>query len=140
MQENLDTSQLSGDYSITINGDNEIAVFADKHRIEQVIVNLLNNAVKYSPKSKRIDIFIKQEADAVQVAIQDFGIGIPLEKQAHLFDRYYRVDYSGNQYSGLGLGLYISSEIVKKHEGTIGVKSRPGEGSTFWFTLPVEKT
>lgn len=71
------------------------------------------------------------------IAVQDAGSGIPTEKQHLLFDRYYRADESGMQVSGLGLGLYISAEIITRHKGKIGVHSEPGKGSTFWFTLPL---
>ena len=136
IDENIHNLQLSGLYRIAIEGSRESEVFADKHRIEQVITNFINNAVKYAPKSYSIHISIEQFNQCIKVSVQDFGIGIPADKQAHLFDRYYRVDYSGNQYSGLGLGLYISSEIIKKHNGQIGVQSQPGTGSTFWFIIP----
>ncbi|HEY4195001.1 MAG TPA: HAMP domain-containing sensor histidine kinase, partial [Mucilaginibacter sp.] len=66
----------------------------------------------------------------------DRGPGIAEDKLPHLFDRYYRADSEGAQYSGLGLGLYISAEIIRRHGGDIGVDSEPGNGSTFWFTLP----
>jgi signal transduction histidine kinase len=73
----------------------------------------------------------------VKVSVIDKGAGIPAKNLPSLFDRYYRVDHGGNTYTGLGLGLYICSEIIKKHNGTIGVESVTGEGSTFWFTLPI---
>jgi signal transduction histidine kinase len=72
-----------------------------------------------------------------QVSVQDFGKGIPAENIPHLFERYYRVDTSGIQYSGLGLGLYISAEIIERHGGEMGVESEIGKGSTFWFTIPL---
>jgi len=72
-----------------------------------------------------------------RVSVTDKGPGIPPDKVPHLFERYYRVDSVGMQFSGLGLGLYISSEIIKRHGGHIGVESEPGKGSTFWFTVPV---
>jgi two-component system CheB/CheR fusion protein len=72
-----------------------------------------------------------------KVSVTDKGLGIPAEKQRFLFDRYYRVDNRGSQYTGLGLGLYICAEIIKVHHGEIGVISEAGKGSTFWFTLPV---
>ena len=123
---------------ITISGVQDVSIMADRYRVEQVLANMLNNAIKYAPSSMRINIAIElAEPNRVKVSIRDYGIGIPQEKQEHLFDRYYRVDYSGNQYSGLGLGLYISNDIITKHNGTIGVNSQPGNGSTFWFTLPI---
>jgi signal transduction histidine kinase len=73
----------------------------------------------------------------LKVAVIDNGPGIAPEKVPFLFDRYYRADHTGSQYSGLGLGLYICSEIIKRHGGQIGVESQVGNGSTFWFTLPL---
>lgn len=126
-----------GFYTIRAEGEMEMEVFADKGRIDQVVVNFVNNAVKYAPNSREICIKVEKVNDMAKVSIIDKGPGISAEKLPHLFDRYYRVDGSGNQYSGLGLGLYISSEIVKKHNGFIGVESEIGKGSTFWFTLPI---
>ena len=126
-----------GEYKVLIEGDTDARVFADAHLIEQVLINLLNNAVKYAPDSKTIWLKAKQEADGLTIYVTDNGAGIPASKVPHLFDRYYRVDHSGKQYSGLGLGLYISSEIIKRHGGEIGVNSELGMGSTFWFTLPL---
>ena len=140
VKENVDNIQFVNKNinSVTITGSRDASIMADKYRIEQVLTNLLNNAVKYSPASVRICIDIDlYETNNVKVSVQDFGIGIPADKQKQLFDRYFRVDYSGNQYSGLGLGLYISNEIITKHNGKIGVDSELGKGSTFWFILPV---
>jgi two-component system CheB/CheR fusion protein len=100
------------------------------------VVNFVNNAVKYAPQSKEILIKIEKVNDMAKVSVIDRGPGISPEKIPHLFDRYYRVDSNGSQYSGLGLGLYISAEIIKKHSGVIGVDSELGKGSTFWFTFP----
>lgn len=124
-------------YELVFEGDEELSVFADHARIDQVVVNLVNNAVKYSPGSKKIILRVEKVENKAKVTIQDFGIGIPEEKQKHLFERYYRVDYSGIQFSGLGLGLYIVAEIIERHGGKIGVNSKVGAGSTFWFTLPL---
>lgn len=116
--------------------DPNLQLFADEHRIEQVLVNLVNNAVKYAPGSSEIYLKAAQQADQFIISVRDLGPGIEPEKLPHLFDRHYRADFSGMQYSGLGLGLYISAEIVKRHGGQIGVDSSPGHGSTFWFSIP----
>lgn len=126
-----------GVYDIQVVGDMYVQVYADAIRIEQIVTNFITNAVKYAPESKQIVIYIEKIKGMAKVSVTDKGPGIPVEKQRFLFDRYYRVDNSGSQYSGLGLGLYICSEIIKVHNGEIGVISEQGKGSTFWFTLPV---
>jgi len=129
--------RAEGVHDIIINGDLGLSVYADAEKIEQVIVNFVNNAAKYAPKSREIRLNISRVNDKARVAVTDKGPGIPAENIPHLFDRYYRVDTNGIKYSGLGLGLYISTEIIKKHGGEIGVDSKIGEGSTFWFTIPL---
>jgi two-component system phosphate regulon sensor histidine kinase PhoR len=124
--------------AVIIKGDTQLQLHADPNRIEQVVVNFINNAVKYAPASREIVISVVKLENDIRISVMDEGPGIDKTKQQHLFDRYYRTDYSGEQYSGLGLGLYISAEIVKKHNGRIGVESEPGKGSTFWFTLPLQ--
>ena len=115
-------------------------VFADKHRIGQVITNLITNAVKYSPHADKIVVRSGLEGQHVQLCVQDFGIGIPDDKKDKVFEQFYRV--SGDKqhtFPGLGLGLYISSEIVKREGGEIWVTSVEDEGSTFCFSLPVNR-
>jgi two-component system sensor histidine kinase VicK len=129
--------RAGGSYHIKTEGDLTLKVYVDASRIEQVIVNFLNNAIKYSPNSKDMLMMIEKVNDTAKVSVIDKGQGIAADKIPHIFDRYYRVDSSGSQYSGLGLGLYICSEIIKKHHGNIGVVSEIGKGSTFWFTLPI---
>ena len=129
--------RMNDRYELVVGGDKELFIDADYRRIDQVIVNLVNNAIKYAPRSNRIEINVEHNAENAKVSVRDFGIGVSAEKLPHLFDRYYRVDSLGVQFSGLGLGLYICSEIVKRHKGQIGVDSEVGAGSTFWFTLPL---
>jgi PAS domain S-box-containing protein len=128
--------RMSGKYHLVIKGDLETQIYADEHRIDQVIVNLVNNAVKYAPDANEIHINIIREEGFVKLTVTDFGPGIPPDQIPHLFDRYWRSDYSGARYTGLGLGLYICSEIIKKHKGQIGATSELGTGSVFWFTIP----
>ncbi len=132
--------RAAGIYTITTEGDMEVAAYADAARIEQIMVNFINNAIKYAPESKEIRISIEKINDTAKISVSDTGPGIPPEQVRYLFDRYYRVDSSGSQYTGLGLGLYICAEIIKKHNGQIGVNSVLGKGSTFWFTLPVPES
>ena len=110
----------------------------DKDRINQVITNLISNAVKYSPNADVVDIALSAEPGWVTVTVKDHGIGIPKDQQKKIFERFYRAEsLPKNTYQGLGLGLYISMEIIKKHNGRMGVKSEHAQGSEFWFSLPV---
>ena len=116
-------------------------IYGDRNRIGQVITNLISNAIKYSPDNGEIILTTFKAKNTIRLCVQDFGIGILKEKQDKVFDRFYRV--SGNKEStfpGMGLGLFISSEIIKRHNGKITLKSTKGKGSTFCFTLPVKKT
>ncbi|MDF3078273.1 MAG: domain S-box protein [Sphingobacteriaceae bacterium] len=131
--------KMSGTHDINVVGDLQLEVVADKERIDQVLSNLVNNAVKYAPESREIVIRIERVMGFAKVSVTDKGKGIPQDKISHLFHRYYRIEDKTN-FSGLGLGLYISSEIVKRHQGQIGVESESGRGSTFWFTLPLEQS
>ncbi len=129
--------RVTGKYTLTFIGDRELSAIADEHAIDQVMVNLINNAVKYAPESYEIIIKAEQAPGAIKVSVTDKGPGIAADKIPHLFDRYYQAQASGFNNSGLGLGLFISAEIIKKHGGQIGVHSEVEKGSTFWFTIPV---
>jgi PAS domain S-box-containing protein len=119
-------------------GSTNKTVFGDKDRIGQVISNMLTNAIKYSPHANKIIVKTTADKDNVTLCVQDFGVGIPKERQEQVFERFYRV--SGNDtISGIGLGLYISAEIIKRQHGKIWVESEEGRGSTFYFSLPVQK-
>jgi PAS domain S-box-containing protein len=128
--------RASGNHQLIFQGDKDLRVFADEHRLDQVIENFVNNAVKYAPDSKNIYLIAEKEGNNVKISVRDAGPGIHPDKVPHLFSKYYRAEYTGAQYSGLGLGLYICAEIIKKHGGQIGVDSKIGNGSTFWFTIP----
>jgi PAS domain S-box-containing protein len=115
----------------------DITVLADGMKIEQVIVNFLTNAIKYSPDNKRIVLTVEKRLERAVVSVRDFGIGIPKEHLERVFLRYYRVQQSNYAIDGLGIGLYISREIVERHNGSIWVESEEGQGSTFYFDLPL---
>ncbi|HVA97218.1 MAG TPA: ATP-binding protein [Candidatus Acidoferrales bacterium] len=117
-----------------------ISVYADRFRIYQVITNLITNALKYSREEKNIKVQIKRNNGKVIVSVQDFGIGIAKEEQKKIFDRLYQVtDDRQKTFSGFGMGLYISQAIVKRHRGAIWVESEKEKGSTFYFSLPLQK-
>jgi signal transduction histidine kinase len=109
----------------------------DAGRIEQVLNNLVGNALKFTPPGGRVTVTVRPGADAVRVEVADTGDGIAPGHLPHLFDRFYQVDNtSTRQVGGTGLGLAISKALVEAHGGHIGVESTPGAGSTFWFSLP----
>src|SRR6185503_18608970 len=99
--------------------------------------NLINNAVKYSPNNKEIIVKAEKNGATATVSVRDFGIGMSAEDQKEIFQRFYRVNGHDATMPGLGIGLYISSEIIKEHNGEINVKSKLNEGSEFSFVLPL---
>ncbi len=117
----------------------DILIPLDEIRIEQVLINFLTNAIKYSPNNNQVIVstFVDEEAEEVRVNVTDFGIGIPDFKQDAVFKKFYRVEESSLQFQGMGIGLFICSEIIKQHHGSVGVSSILDEGSTFYFTLPL---
>jgi PAS domain S-box-containing protein len=134
-----DTMQeFSTTHTITIHGASHAHIVGDSDRLGQVFTNLINNAVKYSPQPGQVDIYITVSQNTVTVSVRDYGIGIPKEHQQKIFDRFYRVtDVHDKPSSGLGMGLYISSEIVKRHGGRLWVESPENKGATFFVSLPV---
>jgi PAS domain S-box-containing protein len=114
-------------------------VNGDRERLQQVIINLLSNAVKYSPDSKDIFINAYIENNQLTVSVKDNGIGISENNLSKIFERYYRVEGQDIHFQGLGIGLFISMDIVRRHDGKLWVESEVGKGSTFYFTLPLKK-
>ena len=114
---------------------------ADQARLSQVVGNVLDNAVKYSPQGGQVTVKLEEHENDYLVSIIDQGIGINAEYLDHIFERFYRVhNRASRQYSGIGLGLYVTKEIVEKHGGRIWVTTNQGLGSTFFFTLPRTRT
>jgi signal transduction histidine kinase len=128
-----------GQRAIEIENPLNIEIEADEVRLGQVINNLLSNAIKYSPPDVPVRVITSASNGMLKVEIIDQGRGIAPEKVEHLFDRFYRVDEKLTEVSGLGLGLYIVSEIIKLHHGKYGVTSELGKGSNFWFEIPIKQ-
>ena len=127
------------DYTIEVNLQKDAPVFADRERISQVLVNFLTNAIKYSPKNKLIEVRSFIDENYFTVVVKDRGIGINKQSQEKIFERFYRVEGTNEKtYPGFGIGLFICSEIIQRHNAKIGVESVPGEGSEFYFSLPID--
>lgn len=124
-------------HQLIMNGSGKAMILVDQKRLQQVLVNYISNAVKYSPDSESVEVEIINNDFEVEVCIKDTGIGIPEDQMKHLSKKFYRVDHKN--VSGLGLGLYICSEIIKMHKGETWAESVQGEGSIFCFSLPVIK-
>ena len=117
--------------------DAKKVVVGDRDRLEQVIGNLLENAVKYSPDGSEIFVSVEDRGDQVVTSVADRGMGIPPDELNQVFERFHRGrQVSSTNYGGLGLGLYITKQIVERHGGSIWVESREGQGTTFYFALP----
>jgi len=125
-------------HNINVFHDFECHVDGDKDRIGQVLINFLTNAIKYSPNSDKVEVWVRQsEKDRVSVSVKDFGIGIEEKDHEKIFERFYRVGGKEEQtFPGFGIGLFIAKEIIQRHDGIIGLVSQKGKGSIFTFTLP----
>ena len=119
-------------------GEAPVLVLGDELRLEQVLYNLLQNAVKYSPNGRTIGVRLDCEAGAAVVTVTDEGVGVPAGAEDQLFDRFYRADTPATQrISGMGVGLYVVKEIVTLHGGTVAAAGRDGQGSVFTVRLPL---
>ncbi|WP_295719223.1 PAS domain S-box protein [Mucilaginibacter sp.] len=114
-----------------------LKINGDPHRIEQVLINLLTNAIKYSPKANKVEVFLSNTKDQVTIGVKDYGLGIAADKLSQIFSRFFRIEGNDPGISGLGIGLYLTSQIVDRHNGKIWAESELGKGSTFWVTLPI---
>lgn len=133
-----DMQRTTRQHKISVSVSSLPEVTGDKERLAQVLVNMLSNAIKYSPGAKEVAVKAAFEDNAVRISVQDFGIGMSPGTLEKLFARFFRSDNpSVRSFPGLGLGLYISMEIMKRHGGTISVESERGKGSIFTMILPV---
>lgn len=126
----------SNAHKIKRRGKIGIVVSCDEERIREVLANLLTNAIKYSPSAKEVFVYVKKNNSHVLISVQDFGIGIPMNRQEVIFSRLTPTT-NGHQSVSSGVGLYIASEIVKSHGGKIWVESTEGRGSIFTFSIPI---
>ena len=126
-------------YHINRYGNANIKVYGDEMRIEQVVLNFLTNAVKYSPETNEIIVDTVLSEKSLEIRIKDFGIGISEHDQKNVFSKFYRVEKYAGHFQGLGIGLYICAEILNRHHFTYGVESAIGKGSVFYFTIPLSQ-
>jgi PAS domain S-box-containing protein len=118
--------------------DEKIELVIDKWKFAQVVENLVDNAVKFSPRGGNITIRGEVVDECYQLSVRDEGIGMNAEQQKNVFEKFYRADNSNTAARGLGIGLFLAKNIIEAHRGTIWVESRPGEGTHFFFRLPLE--
>lgn len=128
-------------HTIRFDSNTHHRIYADRDRLSQVIVNLISNAIKYSPEAHDVIVSLTESQEGLDIHVQDFGIGIPSSHVDKIFQRFYRVfDATDQTFPGLGMGLYISAEIIERHGGTLSVKSEQGKGSVFFVHLPFHST
>jgi PAS domain S-box-containing protein len=140
LQESIENVQhTSSAHEIILESVPDLVYSGDRFRLEQVMHNMLTNAIKYSPDGGKVIVNGRIEHGNIVVSVQDFGIGIAEKDLSRLFERYYRADNITMRFEGLGLGLFISSEIIKRHQGNFWIESEVGKGSTFFFRLPLRR-
>jgi signal transduction histidine kinase len=132
-----DFRMFTNTHEIILHTCEHAMLYADREKISSVISNLISNAIKYSPHGRMVEVSCSSKSAVIQVSIKDEGMGIKAEDQKRLFERFYRISTSHREnISGFGIGLYLSKEIVERHNGKIWVESESGKGSTFTFSLP----
>jgi two-component system sensor histidine kinase BarA len=138
IEHRMDPVALKKNLELEVDLEGELVVYADKQKIEQVIVNLVGNAIKFTPAGGKVTITARQKEKEILVWVADTGIGIKEEDQEYIFEAFRQVDGSSTRsHQGTGLGLALAKNLVEMHGGTIWVESRPGLGSTFYFTIPL---
>jgi two-component system CheB/CheR fusion protein len=138
LTERVDEIKWTSNHKFNVFAEKLPPVTADHERIGQVLTNLLSNAVKYSPTNTTITVSGRVIETGIEISVKDEGFGIPAEDLNRIFDRFYRVTANNmDTFPGMGLGLYVSSQIIQRHGGSISVQSELGKGSVFSFTLPV---
>ena len=133
-----DIRQTVSKHAIILHNEFEGKIMADKDRISQVLLNLLTNAIKYSPDSDSIEVFVDSNKESAIIKVKDYGIGIDSKDHIRIFERFYRAEGKSEQtFPGFGIGLFIASEIIQRHNGSISVQSEKGKGSVFTVLIPV---
>ncbi len=135
----IDEVQFSSpSHSFILSGKIDQTITADMQRLQQVLINLLTNAVKYSPRADKVFVNVIQIMNGIRVSVADSGIGIQKENLHKVFERYFREESTAVHFQGLGIGLSICYEIIQRHKGNIWAESQLGQGSTFYFTIPLQ--
>jgi signal transduction histidine kinase len=133
-----DLQEITPNRKIILKNGIKKMIRGDSGRISQVLINLITNAIKYSPSDKKVLVNAEEENGNAHISVRDYGMGIGKSEKDKIFERFYRAKNArGETFPGLGIGLYLSREIVERHNGKIWVESRKGKGSTFHFTLPL---
>ncbi len=118
----------------------QVVVRADSSRLHEILANLVDNSIKYSPQNGSVTVSFSKTAENGEVRVSDTGYGIPEEAKPHVFEKFYRVNRSASEPKGTGLGLFVTKELVERQGGKIWFESAVGKGTTFIFTLPLDKT
>jgi signal transduction histidine kinase len=130
--------QMYPTHTIVVRGAAATCLLGDKDRLGQVFSNLLSNAIKYSPGADTVEVEICSSAEAITISVHDHGFGIPQDQREKIFECFYRaVDPRTHTFSGLGIGLYLVAEVIKRHGGTVTMESAMGKGSAFHVVLPL---